>query len=82
MAIDLLTLQDVAEALRLAERTVYAMAAAGELPAFKIRGQWRVRRMDLEAWVANKAGGTDETTPEPSSTTASVVAEHATVVAE
>ena len=64
MNVDLLTIRDVAEALKLAEKTVYAMAAAGDLPAFKIRGQWRVRQADLVAWVADKAGaspGSDAT---------------------
>jgi len=56
MSIDLLTIQDVAEALKLAERTVYTMAAEGELPAFKLRGQWRVRRADLEKWITDRAG--------------------------
>ena len=56
MSLDVMTIRDVAQALQLGEKTVYAMAAEGELPAFKIRGQWRVRRVDLEAWLAQKAG--------------------------
>jgi excisionase family DNA binding protein len=34
-----------------AEKTVYSMAQRGELPAFKVRGQWRLRRADLDAWI-------------------------------
>lgn len=51
MGDDLLTIQEIAERLRLAESTVYAMAAERELPAFKVRGQWRVRRSDFEGWL-------------------------------
>lgn len=29
------------------EKTVYAMANAGEIPAFKIRGQWRNKIMSM-----------------------------------
>lgn len=29
--------------LKLAEETVYCMVQLAELPAFKVRGQWRVR---------------------------------------
>ncbi len=41
----------VSELLRLGEKTVYSMAQRGELPAFKVRGQWRIRRADLDAWI-------------------------------
>ena len=31
--------------------------AHAELPAFKVRGQWRFRRTDLEAWIDAKTRG-------------------------
>lgn len=46
-----LTLPEVAQLLKVAEKTVYTMAPKGELPAFKGRGQWRFKRADLDAWV-------------------------------
>jgi excisionase family DNA binding protein len=52
-----LTIKDVAMILKLAGKTVYSMAQEGELPAFKIRGQWRIRRVDFEKWVAQRAEG-------------------------
>lgn len=55
MGSGLLTIQDVAEELRLGHRTVYAMASGGELPAFKVRGQWRIRRVDFEKWLGKQA---------------------------
>lgn len=36
MADEVLTIKEVAALLKLAEKTVYAMAQAGEIPAFKI----------------------------------------------
>jgi hypothetical protein len=27
------------------------MAQKGELPAFKVRGQWRFKRADLDLWI-------------------------------
>ncbi len=53
----LLTIKEVAATLRLAEKTVYAMASAGEIPAFKIRGQWRVRTSELKRWVDKQPRG-------------------------
>ncbi len=52
----IMTIREIAQVLKLAEKTVYAMATEGELPAFKVRGQWRVRRIDFESWLANQAG--------------------------
>lgn len=62
MADEILTIQEIAILLKLADKTVYSMAQAGELPAFKVRGQWRVRRVDFEAWMESQAqnrGGKD-----------------------
>lgn len=52
----IMTIREIANALKLAEKTVYAMASEGDLPAFKIRGQWRVRRGDFEVWLSQQAG--------------------------
>lgn len=50
-----MTIKEIAEVLRLAEKTVYAMATDGELPAFKVRGQWRVRKVDFDQWLLKRA---------------------------
>ena len=54
---EILTVSEVAGLLKVAEKTVYTMAQQGELPAFKVRGQWRFRRTDLEAWIDAKTRG-------------------------
>ena len=48
---EILTLPEVATLLKVAEKTVYTMAQKAQLPAFKVRGQWRFRRVDLDAWI-------------------------------
>ena len=51
-----LTIGEVCEKLRLAERTVYEMVRNGRLPgAAKVGGSWRIKTEVLEAWLA--AGG-------------------------
>jgi excisionase family DNA binding protein len=65
----ILTLPEVAVLLKVAEKTVYTMAQRGQLPAFKVRGQWRFKRSDLDQWIedqkavakgeASKAGAHD-----------------------
>ena len=51
MADEVLTIKEVAALLKLAEKTVYTMAQAGEIPAFKIRGQWRIKRSEFDRWL-------------------------------
>jgi len=48
---EILTLPEVAKLLKVAEKTVYTMAQKGEIPAFKVRGQWRFKRADIDAWI-------------------------------
>jgi excisionase family DNA binding protein len=51
MADGILTVGEVPRLLKVAEKTVYTMAEKGSLPAFKVGGQWRFRRADLNSWI-------------------------------
>ena len=48
---EILKLREVATLLKIGEKTVYSMTQTGELPAFKVRGQWRFSRADINAWI-------------------------------
>ncbi|MBL4852092.1 MAG: helix-turn-helix domain-containing protein [Gammaproteobacteria bacterium] len=48
MSNDILTLKEVAEYLKLAEKTAYRLVAEGKLPGFKIGGSWRFRKDEIE----------------------------------
>ncbi|NDY55821.1 helix-turn-helix domain-containing protein [Desulfovibrio sulfodismutans] len=48
---EILKLKDIAALLKVGEKTVYSMAQTGGLPAFKVRGQWRFSRKDIDAWI-------------------------------
>ena len=50
-ALEVLTIRDVADLLNVGTKTVYTMAQNGELPAFKVGGQWRFRRADIDMWI-------------------------------
>jgi len=54
---EILTIKDVVSLLKLADKTVYAMANAVEIPAFKVRGQWRLRRVDVVGWIQQQVDG-------------------------
>jgi excisionase family DNA binding protein len=51
---DVLTTKGVAALLTLAEKTAYAVARAGEMPSFNLRGEWRIKRAELEHVVVLK----------------------------
>jgi len=51
MPAEILTISEVASLLKVAEKTVYTMAQRAQLPGFKVRGQWRFKRVDLDAWI-------------------------------
>ena len=44
MGDQILTVKDVADYLKVNERTVYRMAASAKLPAFKVGASWRLRK--------------------------------------
>ncbi len=48
---DILTLKQVADFLKVTERTIYRLAAAKKIPAFKVGGTWRFLRGDIDQWI-------------------------------
>lgn len=51
MGDEILTLKEVAQYLKLAEKTAYRLAAEGKLPGFKVGGSWRFKKRDIENWI-------------------------------
>ena len=52
--IRLLTLSEAAILLQVSTRTLQRMIRNGQLPAFKVGGQWRLRETQLRQWVENR----------------------------
>ena len=48
---EIMTIEEVAEYLRVSERTVYDWASKGDIPCGKIGTAWRFKRSDIENWV-------------------------------
>lgn len=51
MAEDILTLHEVASYLKVDEKTVYRMVSSKQLPAFRVRNQWRFKKKDIDRWI-------------------------------
>lgn len=54
MTDEILTLKEVAEYLKLAEKTAYRLAAEGKLPGFKVGGSWRFKQQDVATWIEDQ----------------------------
>ncbi len=48
MDADILTIKEVAEYLKLTEKTAYRLAAEGKILGFKVGGSWRFRQDEIE----------------------------------
>ena len=50
----IMTIGEVADYLKVTERTIYRLAGAKQIPAFKVGGSWRFSKADIEAWIRNQ----------------------------
>ena len=48
------TVQEVAELLRVSSMTVYRLIKAGDLPAVRVGRSFRVRDVDVDAYLASR----------------------------
>ena len=51
MNTDIMTIREVADYLKITEKTAYRLASAGEIPGFKVGGSWRFRRTEINQWI-------------------------------
>ncbi|MEQ8164717.1 MAG: helix-turn-helix domain-containing protein [Alphaproteobacteria bacterium] len=54
MQTDIMTIKEVAEYLKLTEKTAYRLAAERKIPGFKVGGAWRFRRSEIDEWIERK----------------------------
>ncbi|HLG65070.1 MAG TPA: helix-turn-helix domain-containing protein [Ktedonosporobacter sp.] len=57
---DILDADEVAEMLRVHPRTVKRLAGQGDLPGFRVGGQWRFRREAIEEYIRRQEQQYDE----------------------
>ena len=64
-----MTLEEVADYLRLSRSKLYDMAQSGEIPCSKVAGRWRFLRSEIDDWMLRQrsterplrgTGGEDE----------------------
>ena len=64
----LLTLSEAANLLQVSTRTLQRMIRNGQLPAFKVGGQWRLREAQLRQWVESRESSLAEAEKEDGNT--------------
>ena len=75
MSENILTIREVADLLKINEKTVYKLAAAAKIPGMKVGGSWRFDRATITLWLKNQtaadiaANDGADVAPEPSAET-------------
>lgn len=57
---EIFTLEEVAGYLKVGKRTVYRLAAAKKIPAFKVGGTWRFPRKEIDHWIKRQTSQGNE----------------------
>ncbi len=51
----IMTIGEVADYLKVTERTIYRLAGAKQIPAFKVGGSWRFSKVDIDGWIRKQS---------------------------
>ncbi len=51
----IMTIGEVADYLKVTERTIYRLAGAKQIPAFKVGGSWRFSKPDIDRWIREQS---------------------------
>lgn len=51
MSDEILTIREIAELLKINEKTAYKLVAEAKIPGFKVGGSWRFERQEIAAWM-------------------------------
>ena len=58
MGDEILTIREVAELLKINEKTAYRLTADGKIPGFRVGGSWRFRLSDIDQWIEEQRTAT------------------------
>lgn len=51
----IMTITEVADYLKVTERTIYRLAGAKKIPSFKVGGSWRFSKVDIDEWIKKQS---------------------------
>ena len=47
----IMTVRELSEYLKIAEKTAYRFASEGKIPGFKVGSAWRFRKSEIDRWI-------------------------------
>jgi excisionase family DNA binding protein len=53
--VNIMTIKEVSDFLKVTERTIYRLAAGKQIPAFKVGGSWRFSRSEIDQWIKSQS---------------------------
>ena len=56
----IMTIGEVADYLKVTERTIYRLAGAKKIPSFKVGGSWRFSKADIDRWIREQSSGASD----------------------
>lgn len=56
---ELMTLEEMANYLRVTQKTIHRLLERGTIPAMKVGRQWRFDKASIDIWLHNKSVGTE-----------------------
>jgi len=56
---DIMTIKELSEYLKIAEKTAYRFALGKKIPGFKIGGAWRFRKAEIDKWILKQEKAND-----------------------
>lgn len=57
---DIMTVDEVAEYLKVSKKSIYRLVKSGELPAKKVLNKWRFSRDRIREWIESEKQNTNK----------------------
>ena len=51
---DIMTVKELADYLKIAEKTAYRFALEKKIPGFKVGAAWRFRKSEIDKWIKSQ----------------------------
>lgn len=52
---EIMTVKELAEYLKIAEKTAYRFAAEKKIPGFKVGNAWRFKKVEIDKWIEKQS---------------------------
>jgi excisionase family DNA binding protein len=52
---DIMTMKELADYLKIAEKTAYRFASEKKVPGFKVGNAWRFSKKEIDAWIEKES---------------------------